>query len=109
MGTISSFSLIVVALNPVDTKLDVHVYFAGIFFFCFGIFILSYSIIFLINKKVNVTLFYFGLLLFIFSLIFISGIPRIDGYGPFWEKLTGYLYFIWILILDVCLLKKSKC
>ena len=109
LGIISSFSLVLVALNPVDTKLDIHVYFAGIFFFCFGLFILTYSINFFINKRVTIVLFYLGFVLFIFSLIFISGIPRVDGYGPFWEKLTGYMYFIWILILDLCLLKKSKC
>ena len=105
MGVCSSLALTIVALNPVDTELNTHIFFAGIFFVCFGIFILAYSINFLLNNEVNSSLFIFGLIIFIASLIFDQGTPRIIGIGPFWEKCVGYAYFLWIIIVDIILWK----
>lgn len=100
LGLISSFFLVMVALNPEDTQLGAHVFYAKLFFVCFGIVILIYSVNFYFNKEISSLLVLVGVLIFLSSVIFASGLPSQINIGPFWQKCVVYAYIIWVAIVD---------
>ena len=105
-GLISSISLVFVALNPVDTRVNTHIFFALLFFLGFGLSIVFYSINFLRYKEFRPLVFSIGLLLLIAYLVYEQSLEKIAIIDPFWEKLVGYLYFVWIFIVDFILWRK---
>lgn len=106
MGIISSLSLFIVALNPVDTHTKTHVFYALIFFLSFALSIFFFSLNFVAYKQFLPILYAIGLIILISFLVFEQTLAKIAYIFPFWEKLVGYLYFVWILVVDFILWKK---
>ncbi len=95
-GLLVSPLLIGVAIFPMDTELDLHMFFARYMFLAFGTAILIYSIAILLNKSYANYYAIFGLAIFILVLIYVFG--NLDTIGPFVQKVIVYSYIIWAFI-----------
>lgn len=95
-GLLVSPLLIGVAIFPMDTELDLHMFFARYMFLAFGTAILIYSIAILLNENYANYYAIFGLAIFILVLIYVFG--NLDTIGPFVQKVIVYSYIIWAFI-----------
>lgn len=106
MGIASSISLFMVALNPVDTHTNIHVIYALLFFLSFAFSIFFFSLNFIAHKQYFPILYALVMIVLVSFLVSEQTLAKIAYILPFWEKIVGYMYFIWILIVDLILWKK---
>lgn len=98
LGLMSLPFLIVVALCPIDTQLDMHFRMFMVFFPLFNVASLVYSIATILDQRIKEKHGILGLLLFSLSILVI--INPLASYVPLLQKVLLYGYFIWVLMLN---------
>lgn len=96
LGLISCPFIIGVALFPIDVQLEMHFLVFMVFFSCFTVAALLYSIVFVLNRDCPGRFGLLGVVLFAVSLlVFVD--PRAP-YTVFLQKFLAYGYFVWVLV-----------
>jgi hypothetical membrane protein len=106
LGLIALPFLIGVAISPIDTQLETHIFMTLIFFSLFVLATLLYSIAVILNRDYSYYSGIVGLVLFGVSILIL--VDPLATYVAFLQTIVLYGYFAWVLIQTFLVRRRRK-